>query len=424
MPRRVLVHIDKHVHINEVTFEVYRSLQPTVNEKSPLLMKVVEPAAIKTVYQESVEPLVRDTDTPYAFLSKRHFEETPLPEVFVGDVQADERDLALFSDEKMIEIHNGDLGLGDGKRAYMSYSYQAIDVKDDYGPRSGVTYYGPPATGLRPPVEFELVANQETHKFEIRFQNNAAPIIYYYRIRAKDSDGNYSTFSPTQSAEVAPDPVELFFRIEQSPDKESWTSVAFSNQTTWFDEWRIAEPPDNVQRASVTPVGSKVSEIELDNPWFHWPSYVRHTPHYRIRAEDMDGESSEWVYIDPQAIYIQPKELLIRRKVDNGSPSSKTGTDAIDVFRLSKDEVDIAQPRLKLVDDQLSEALQYAYTFFYTDDADMEAPALMMISNHRPWANLIVLRDQKKTDIIWSADFETTFEWADRLIEIGADTGG
>lgn len=424
MARRIVLHIDKHVHINDVTFEVYRSTEADIANKGKLIATIFEPSAFKTTHRAEAEQLVRDTETPYAFHVSRHFDEDPFPEVFVGDAEVLPRDILLFSDEKMIEIHNGDLGLADGRNVYMSYNYQAIDFKDDYGAQSGVSYIGPPATGLRVPIRVQIYYNYETRMIEIHYLNDPLPTLYFYRIRAKDSDGNYSPYSVTKSIELAPNPAEVFFRIERSKDRVTWEPVSFSNMIDWYDYPYIIDPPTNVQNLLITPLSSKEAKIEFDNPWFYWQEYNRSSYWYRIRTEDIKGEYTEWLEIEPCIIRVRPKEILIRRKEDNGSPSSKDDIDAIDVFRLNEGNVDVNSPVITLLDDQLSDALKYGYTIFYTDEFDMEAEPLYAISDHTPWKNVILFPGQTREDNILSDNFETYFELADRIIEIGTDAGG
>lgn len=419
MSRRVVLHIDKHVHLNDVLFHVYRTKTATEDITGKLLMTVFEPSAIKTDYVEAAERLTRDQFTPYAFYVKRHFEEVPFPEVYVGNTRVLDRDLVLFSDEKTVEIHNGDLGLADGRSVYMTYTYKAIDVKDDYGSQSGVTYYGPPATGLRQPLNVTISHDHVLKKLAIKFEANLLPVVYFYRIQAVDTDGNKSAFSQTISVEIQPDDSDLFFRIERSGTGEVWEPVSFSNMLEWYDMVQVIEPPENVHNLTVTPVSSKESIIEMDNPWYWWESYARTSYRYRIRAEDMAGEVTDWLYLDPIVMNIKPKELLIRRKVDNGSPSSEAGVDAIDVFKLDETMVDITEPKLRLVDNQLSDATKYGFTFFYKDELNMKAAPLYVTSDHTPWANIILFKGMQKSDNILSDNFLTAFELADRIIEIG-----
>lgn len=419
MSRRVVLHIDKHVHMNDVMFYVYRTKTANEDITNKLIMTIFEPAAVKTDYVEPAEKLTRDPYTPYAFYTKRHFEDVPFPDIVVGNTNVLARDILLFSDQKMIEIHNGDLGLADGRNVYMTYTYKAIDVKDDYGSQSGVTYYGPPATGLRQPLNVEIKHDLTLKKIVIKFEANLLPVVYFYRIQAMDTDGNKSPFSQTLSVEITPDSTDLFFRIERSSNGDVWEPVSFSNMLEWYDQVRAIEPPENVKNLVITPLSSKQAKIEMDNPWYWWETYARTSHRYRIRAEDMTGEHTDWLYIDPIVLNIKPKELLIRRKVDNGSPSTETDVDAIDVFRLKEKDVDKTSPTLTLIDDQLSDALKYGYTFFYKDELDMKATLIYATSDHTPWANIILFKGTQKSDNILNKNFLTAFELADRIIEIG-----
>lgn len=415
MARRIVLHIDKHVHLNDVNFNVYR----TKDGEETKIMSVFEPSTLKTEYTETAEKLARDEFTPYALYVSRHFEEMPFPELVVGNTNVLPRDVLLFSDDKTVEIHNGDLGLSDGKNVYMSYTYLSMDIKDDNITQSGVTYTGPPATGLRVPRNITLSYDPTLKKLSIKYESDLTPVEYSYRIQAADTDGNKSAFSKTLSAEITQDPADLFFRIERSTTGTDWEAVAYSNMEEWFDDILPIDRPANVHNLTVTPVSSRESILRMENPWYAWENYPRTSYKYRVRAEDMAGEYTEWLVLESVPVHVRPKEILIRRKVDNGAPSSETGDDAIDVYRITEDDIDPSEEFIIRVDDMLSEALKYGFTIFYTDELDMKAVPIYATSDHRPWGNIILFKGTEKSDNILNDDFVTTFELADQIIDIG-----
>lgn len=413
MSRRITLIIDKYVHINDTTFEVFRSTNPSVSENDQHIMDIFEPQAMKEAYQEVAERLIRDPDTPYAFLTYRHFEAVPTPNVMIGSATVAPGNLALYPDEKRIEIFNQDIGTGDTRNVYMSYQYVGMPVKDDYGNQLGVTYYGPPATGLRPPLSVEFIHDEVNHRIRIRYVANLDPVVYYYRIRAKDQDGNKSKFSQEHALSLVPDTNELYFRIERSMDNQTWELVKRTNLLEWYDLIYPLDYPQNVYNLSVLPISSTAARIEFENPWNKWREYSRRLCYYRIRAEDFYGEASEWLIVtDPPSVHIKPKEILIRRKVDNGAPSTENEADAIDVFRLREADVDVTQERIVLIDDKLSEKEIYGYTFFYTDELDMKAEPVYVTSDHREWDNIILYRGKEKVYGVFDGDFTTSFTLA------------
>lgn len=417
MARRVKLFIDKIVHMNDVVFEVYRSDQPGVDENDLHIMSVDDTLAIKQTYTETAEILQRDPYTPYAFLAERHFETVPFPTITMGSTPVNSADVLLFPDDKTVEVHSGDIGLFDGRTIYMDYEYQAIPVLDDYKVESGKTYVGPPATGLRNPLDFIAQQDIENRRIRLSFTANTDPMHYFYRIYARDTDGNISPWSDEHH--IAITPAETFFRIERSDDGEDWEHVSFSNQFEWYDDLLAADNPINVQNINIIPLNSKEARIVFDNPWYHWKTYPRTSYTFRVRAEDSNGIFTDWLYFGPITLYIEPEEVLIRRKLDNGQVSSKTQTDAIDVFRLKKEDVDVNSPTITLLDDQLTDASLYSYTFFLEDIINMEAKPVYEISDHTPWANVIIFAGETEDDAIKTQDFLTTFELADRIIEIG-----
>lgn len=417
MARRVKLHIDKLVHMNDVVFEVYRSDQPGVDANDTHIMSVDDTLAIKQTYTETAEILQRDPYTPYAFLVKRHFETIPFPTITLGSSQVDAADILLFSDDKMVEVHSGDIGLFDGRTIYMNYEYKAIPIMDDYVTESGKTYIGPPATGLRNPLDFKAVQDVPSRRIHLSFTANTDPLHYFYRIYARDTDGNISPWSDEHHIAITPS--EVFFRIERSKEGQIWEPVSYSNMFEWYDDLLAVDKPINVQNLQAIPLNSKEARLVFDNPWYHWPMYDRVSYQYRVRAEDADGIHTDWLYFGPMILHIEPEEILIRRKLHNGQVSTKTQTDAMDVFVLRKSDVDVNSPTITLLDDQLTDASIYSYTFFLKDIINMEAIPMYVVSDHTPWSNIILFAGQKESDAIKDQDFMTSFELADRIIEIG-----
>lgn len=421
MTRRVQLHIDILHHINDLIFRVYRSTEPEVSKEDTHLMDVDQNLAIKDRYQAVREQLGRDSETPYLFHVSRHYEtDTVQPAVFLNADPVDDDDLYYLSDQKEIEIHSGEIGVFDGRPVFMDYEYLAMPLWDDYDVESGKTYYGPPATGLRVPMNFEIEQDLVLKKFRIKYDYNRDPIAYYYKIFAEDTSGSVSPWSDTRVEMLTPS--DVFFRVERSADEETWEPVVLSNMYEWLDDYHVTDSPLNVMNAEVTPIDSKESRITFENPWKHFVSYNRASYTYRVRAEDGAGESTEWLYVGPVIVYMEPKEIVIRRKLDNGTSASKDGIDAFTVFTIQKTDVDVHADVITLIDDQLNEALIYSYTFFYEDELSRHGEPFFLVSDHTPWLNIILFASsQKETSV--PHDFFTSFELADRVIEIGIEEG-
>lgn len=419
MAKRINLNIDILHHINQLTFEVYRSLTPNVQEDGIHIMNVIQELAIKERKWQTGELLERHPETPYAFRVKRHYEtDQIMPKVFLDQKEVNPNNLFFLSDQKEIEIHSGEVGVFDGRPVYMDYEYITMPVLDDYKTESGKEYFGPPATGLHPVTNFKFEQDLNLKKIWLTYTISRLAITYYYQIIAKDTAGNKSPWSDVEMLELSPE--EIYFRIQRSPDGNNWDEVIVTTLEEWYDILLTIDNPTNVQNAHVFPRGSKEAVITFDNPWFYYTNYPRTSYQYRVRAEDDEGMHTDWVYFGPITIYIEPKEILIRRKINNNAPSSKDKTDAFTVFRLTKNDVDITQPKIYLTDNQLTDASVYSYTFFYTDELDKEAQPFFLISDHLPWKNIILFNKQTKEDYVYQ-DFMTTFELANEVIEIGID---
>lgn len=418
MPTRVKLEIDEISHFNDVTFEVYRDEESDVTESDLHVMNVDDNTAVRTTKRESMELLTRDPETPYAFFVKRHFKTDTFPEVYIGSKLLDPVDIQLFPEDKMIEIHTGQLGQNDGRNIYMSYEYDSMDVMDDYNVESGKTYFGPPASGLRIPLNVGMIQNLTDNRLEIYYQLDARSVIYFYRIKAVDTDHNTSPLSMTKYIELKPDIV--YFRIERSKDGgTTWEKVAFSNMFYWFTDVIAADNPKGLTNTRVTALNSKEARITFDNPWLTYLNDARDPYTYRIRSEDMDGVSSPWFIFSMPQIYVRPKRIKIRRQEDGGLPASENGEDSFTIFDIDVTTFNRTDATIQLIDDQLTDATKYSYTFFYYDLLDKQATPNYLVSDHRMWANLLLYRTQTKSDIVNSSDFLTMFELADRIIEIG-----
>lgn len=420
MARRVRLFIDTINADNDVVFEVYRAEETGVSEKSTHVMTVDDVTAKKERYKEVTEVLRRDPDTPYAFFSQRHFEILPFPSVTVGSKTIRMSDVDVFPDDKMIEIRNEDFGPGDGKTVRMSYEYLAIPVFDDGRIEAGKEYIGPPATGLRKPLSLQIVQDPLTKKIKITVSPDAGTSHYFYKIYAKDKYGNKSPWSDEHH--IALTPSNVYYRIQRSKDGKDWEEVTVTDLQEWLDDLHASDNPMNVKNMQALPIASKISKLTFDNPWYQ-NTDKRNSYRYRVRAEDSDGMATDWVYIEPIEIKVDLSKIVIRRKLDNKAPSSFDKTDAITVFTIEKKDVDVTQKTITLVDDQLTDASKYSYTFFAIDELGMMADPVYVVSDNRTWKNVILFVGDTETDTIKEKDFHLSFELADRIIEIGEGDG-
>lgn len=416
MARRVRLFIDTLNADNDIVFEVYRAEETGVNEKSTHVMTVDDVTAKKERYKEVAEVLRRDPDTPYAFYAQRHFELLPFPTVTVGSKTMKLNDIDAFPDDKMIEVKNEDFGPGDGKTVRMSYEYLAIPVFDDAREELGKEYFGPPATGLRRPLSVSLTQDPKTGQLLIKVSPDAGTTHYFYKIYAKDRYGNQSPWSDEHHTALTP--ANVYYRIQRSKDGKDWEEVTLSDLTEFTDQLNAIDKPRNVTNAHAVPTASKEAKIVFDNPWYKNDD-ERNSYRYRVRAEDTDGQYTDWLYLEPIVVKVNMDRIVIRRKLDNKANASFEGTDAMTIFTVKKQDVDVSQPVITLLDDQLTDASKYSYTFFAIDELGMMADAFFVTSDQRPWQNVILFEQEKELDKIMEKDFHLSFELLNRLIEIG-----
>lgn len=418
MANRVHLDIDILEHINELTFSVFRSETPGVDESNLHIMDVDQELSVKVRKMEYDEILKRNPQTPYAFFTSRHYTtDTVHPAVRLGITPVDTMHLYYIPDNKEIEIHSGDIGIYDGRPIYMDYEYITQPFIDDYDNESGKSYFGPPATALNNVDLLKALQNFIAKKFLLTWEYESTPKAFYYRIFAKDKAGNVSPWSDEKMEQLHE--TNVFFRVQSSEDNVHWEDEELATLKEWLIDYRAIDRPHNVLDLRVTPLSSKRAEINFENPWFYYKTYLRKGAYYRVRAEDDKGGYSDWITIGPLEAYFEPLRILIRRKLDTGTPSSEDLLDAFTVFELDATNVDWLEPRIILTDDQLTDKSIYSYSIFYEDELGLKADPIFKVSDHMKWSNLIVFAGETERDEVIAEDFYMSFSLGTKPIDIG-----
>lgn len=418
MASRIHLDIDILEHINDLTFSVFRSNAPGVDENDTLIMELNQEMSVKVNKMEYGEILKRNPLTPYAFLTSRHYTtDTIHPSVRLGVTPVDPMHLYYLPSQKEIEVHSGDIGIYDGRPIYMDYEYITQPVIDDYDTESGKKYYGPPALALSNVNLVEALQDFITKKFLISWDYTPETKAFYYRIFAKDNNGNMSPWSDEKMEQLYE--ANVLFRVQSSDDNQHWVDEEVATLQEWLVDYRALDRPHNILDCRVTPLSSKRAEIDFENPWYAYKNYLRKGAYYRVRAEDDKGGYTDWYTIGPIEAYFEPFKLIIRRHLSNGDVASKDLTDAFTVFTLDSSTVDWTQPRITLIDDQLTDKTVYAYSFFYEDELGLEADAMFKVSDHTKWSNLIVFAGETESDEVGSENFYMAFSISDNTMDIG-----
>ncbi len=418
MANRIHLDIDILHHINDLTFKVFRSETPGVDEKSTHIMDLEQDLSVKVKKMQYNEILTRNPLTPYAFFATRHFDvDTIEPVARMGTVSVNSAHLYTIPANKEIEIHNGDGGLYDGRPIYLDYEYTTQPVVDDYIAESGKNYFGPPANALLTVELVNYLQDFLSKKIGITWTYTPRTKAYYYRIFAHDKYNNKSVWSDEKMEQLYESNVT--FRLQSSTDNVTWKDEAFTSLKEWFVDYQSADKPLNVQRLKVNPLSSKRSEITFENPWHTYKNYKRNGGYYRVRAEDDGGAYTDWITIGPIEINLEPSRVKIRRKLNNDTLSSESGTDAFTIFDLDATVINPADPSITLIDDQLTDKTVYSYTFFLEDEIGISAEPIMALSDHMKWSNIILFAGTKIEDDVEGDDFYLGFELSDEVIDIG-----
>lgn len=418
MASRIHLDVDILEHINNLTFFIFRSEEPGVDENDTLIMELDQELTVKVNKMEYGEILKRNPLTPYSFFTSRHYvTENIHPALRLGITPVDPMHLYYLPSQKEIEVHSGDIGIYDGRPIYLDYEYTTQPVKDDYDTESGKTYHGPPASALSNVDLVEALQDFVAKKFLLSWSYTKLTKPFYYRIYAKDKNGNMSPWSDEKMEQLYE--ANVLFRVQSSDDNEHWKDEELATLQEWLVEYRALDRPHNVLDCRITPLSSKKAEIDFENPWYHYKHYLRQGAYYRVRAEDDQGGYTDWYTIGPLEAYFEPLKLIIRRQLNTGAPSSKELTDAFTVFTLDGTTVDWTQPRIRLVDDQLTDKNIYSYSFFYEDELGLEADPIYGVSDHMKWSNLIVFAGEVESDEIPYADFYMSFSISKHTMDIG-----
>lgn len=418
MASRIHLDVDILDHINNLTFSVFRSDEPGVDENDTLIMELDQELTVKVNKMEYGEILKRNPFTPYAFFTSRHYvTENAHPALRLGIQPVDPSYLYYLPSQKEIEVHSGDIGIYDGRPIYMDYEYVTQPVIDDYDTESGKKYYGPPAVSLSDVDLVTALQDFVAKKFLLSWSYQKITKAFYYRIFAKDKNGNVSPWSDEKMEQIYE--ANPIFRVQSSDDNEHWVDEEVATLQEWLVDYRAIDRPHNVLDCRITPLSSKKTEIDFENPWYYYKDYLRQGAYYRVRAEDDKGGYSAWYTIGPIESYFEPLKLIIRRQLNTGTPSSKEMTDAFTVFTLDGTTVDWTQPRITLIDDQLTDKTVYSYSFFYEDELGLEADPIFNISDHMRWSNLIVFAGEVESDEITSENFYMSFSISKNTMDIG-----
>lgn len=254
------------------------------------------------------------------------------------------------------------------------YTFDGVEAWDYAIEEKNKTYYGPDAKDTAPPsppTNLELVKDLDNNKLTI----NWSPSItngktFYYRIDAAASSKRASMLSEMKAAKIAEGLTDRPYIVERSEDGVRWLKVA-KVKTTSYNEYMVdRQAPDmvrNFKSSAYLHANQSLAQVTLN--WERVRDTVLSTTAlYRVRAMNkMQAISEPSNIIGPVPFQVKLKEIVIRRKVFDGTLPTFDGADAVTVAKIG----DLGTTQY--VED-VTDNIKYTYGIWVVDAGDNVSP--------------------------------------------------
>lgn len=256
----------------------------------------------------------------------------------------------------------------------IEYTFDGVQVWDYGVEEDHKNYYGPEAKdNSAPDAPKTLVIEKDYDRNRIILRWSSSKVngkTYYYRIDAAIDSNQYSRLSEVRKAVIKEGLADRGYLIERSQDGVKWTEIAKIKGTLFYEYMIDRQAPDPIRNL----VGfvymypnQSIAQITLN--WSRiTDSVISETSLYRVRAVNRVGSVSEPSNIvGPVPFQVGLKEIVIRRKVKDGSLPTFSGTDAVTVARITDTT---ATQFIEDVDDNYD----YVYGIWVVDRAGNYSP--------------------------------------------------
>ncbi len=340
MAQRIRLTWDRNQDRETKFYRVYRSETPTIdhhNRHEYLVMKVEHPTEINPITIEQEYPqrissrtyllehkniLLHHNGNDYSFIVRvngKIYTEFLL-DTLEGTILFDE---SIPSDQEVVVDQ---------------YTFDGVQVWDYDLEEDGKTYYGPEGKDLSSPTapsQIQLEPDYEKNRVLIRYSTSKPQgKLYYYRVDAAKNENDYSNLSEWKTGRLQEPLADRPYIIENSLDGIEWRQIAKVKGTVFYEYMIDRHAPDPVEDLkSAVFLYSQSSLGQVTLTWKKPKDLVfSQSPMYRVRAINRVGAISEPSHaVGPIPFQVGLKEIVIRRKINDGTLPTFAGEDAYTV---------------------------------------------------------------------------------------------
>lgn len=228
-----------------------------------------------------------------------------------------------------------------------TYTFDGVSMWDYGVEEERKEYYGPEAKDTSKPTtptNILLTPEYELNRLRLSW-DDATPEgkTFYYRVQAFEDEHTYSKLSDYRSGKVIEELADRPYIIEKSNDGVVWKQTAKVQYKEFFDfllDRTAPEPVRNLKAAMS--LRTEDSNIDVVLNWSRVSQIIMTTtPMYRLRTVNRIGYMSEpSLPVGPIPFDTPVKEIVVRRKIADGTLPSFDGTDAETVAVLDKDAIE------------------------------------------------------------------------------------
>lgn len=331
---------------NETSFyRVYRSESPNINAKNRLehyVMKVAHPDRLNPIKVEN-EKLKRYSGKTYLLEHKNILIDELGVMTFPFILLVNGKLSTMFTLDKAegAVIFDDPLEIED-EVVVQEYTFDGMQVWDYGVEELAKDYYGPEAKDLSaplPPTNVRMEMDYEKNRVVIKW-NQTDPVgkKFYYRIDAAIDSANYSGLSEWRTATLREPLADRPYLVERSSDGKEWKQIARIQQNVFYEYMIDRTAPEPLQGVSANLYMYKgKSEAQVTLSWIKpLNNLLNDTALYRVRAANKLGAVSEpSPIVGPIPFQVGLKEIIIRRKLNDGTLPTYDGPDSITVGRVT-----------------------------------------------------------------------------------------
>jgi len=359
-------------NLNEIMeCHIFRSDTSVIDFSNPTI-KISESFCFKKSIREEKETLIQSQEKPLDFYVSKAFLLVPEPEIYVDDELIDFDLVTLNQEERKITLREIQVEPGTSKKVEMSYSYLVSFVEDDITiVQNGVYFQNlESVTGIKKPSSYIYDYSFLSKELRIDFTPDFSGVRKYYAMQYVNTRNNTkSDISLIDNIELIPNESDIRYKLEYSQDNGlSWLNYG-ETQNLYFNinQYEVISIEPHPELAYQHTFLSGDVELQIENPWYNWNIGKRNTNKFRISAIDTRNKQSDYLLLDRTLINYKPQELVIRRKLDNGTPASYEGYDAITLAIYEEADLD-SEENIVFNDFLLSSNKIYSYTIYTKDE--------------------------------------------------------